>query len=115
MFKFRLGVNNMNKITKIALGAAIILSMGSTVASADVNKGMKLYKKKLKSSCHMSGAAMAAKHSQDEWSEINDAGNLKAEIKEICPKVKNVKDKFLPHLYDFFNEFASDSGNVPSC
>lgn len=30
-------------------------------------------------------------------------------------KVKEIKDKFIPHYYDFFYEYASDSGNVPSC
>jgi hypothetical protein len=105
----------MNKIIKIALGAAILLSAGATAANADVAKGMKLYKKKLKGSCKVSGAVMAAKHSQDEWSEINDAGELKSEIQNLCPGAKNIKDKFLPHYYDFFYEYASDSGNVPSC
>jgi len=105
----------MNKIIKIALASAILLSVGSTVVSADADKGMKLYKKKLKSVCKVSGAVMAAKHSQDEWSEINDAGKLKEEIITLCPGVKDVKGKYLPHLYDFFYNFASDSGNVPSC
>ena len=71
--------------------------------------------KKLKNNCDMTGAKMAAKHSQDEWEAINDAGNLSDEIKTICPNVKKVKEKFLPHYYDFFYEYANDSGNVPSC
>ena len=105
----------MNKIIKIALSAAIILSVGSTVASADANKGMKLYKKKLKETCKVSGAVMAAKHSQDEWTEINEAGELESEIQTLCPGTGDIKDKYLPYFYDFFNEYASDSGNVPSC
>lgn len=105
----------MNKIVKIALGATLILSLGAVTASADVEKGQKLYKKKLKNTCEMSGGVIAAKHTQDEWTEIYEAGELESEIKNICPKVEKVKEKFLPHLYDFFNEFGSDSGNVPSC
>jgi len=105
----------MNKIIKIALGAAILLSFGSTVASADSAKGMKLYKKKLKGVCKVSGAVMAAKHSQDEWEEINEANNLESEIQTLCPGTGDIKDKLLTHYYDFFYEFASDSGNVPSC
>ncbi len=105
----------MNKIIKIALGAAILLSLGTTTASADAAKGMKLYKKKLKGSCKVSGAVMAAKHSQDEWSEINEAGELESEIQNLCPGTGDIKDKLLPHYYDFFYEYASDSGNVPSC
>lgn len=107
----------MNKIVKIALGAAIVLGMSATTASADVNKGQKLFKKKLQKACGMNGADVSAKHSQGEWEEINEAGNLKAEIKKICPKAedKALKDKYMPHYYDFFFNFANDSGNVPSC
>ncbi|MCD6433930.1 MAG: cytochrome C [Sulfurimonas sp.] len=105
----------MNKIVKIALGATLLLALGATTASADAAKGQKLFAKKLKKKCGISGAVMAAKHSQDEWTEINEAGKLEAEIKTICPKVKKVKAKYLPHFYDFFNEYGNDSGNVPSC
>ena len=107
----------MNKIAKIALGATLMLSLGATVASADAAKGQKLYAKKLIKPCGMNGGKMAAKHTQDEWSDINDAGKLKAEIKTICPKVKDkaLRTKYMKNYYDFFHDFASDSGNVPSC
>ena len=107
----------MNKIVKIALGAAVILSLGATVASADAAKGQKLYSKKLKKACGVNGGVVASKHTQDEWTEIEDAGKLKAEIKKICPKVKDkaLKSKYMKDYYDFFHDFASDSGNVPSC
>ncbi len=108
----------MNKIIKIALGAAIVLSMGATTAAASPEKGQKLFTKKLKKSCaKLSGAAMAAKHTQGEWAEINEAGNIASEIKNICPNVKDgaLKGKYLPHYFDFFHEYGSDSGNVPSC
>ncbi len=107
----------MNKIIKTTLAACLLLSMGATVASADAAKGQKLYLKKLKSSCGFNGAKMAQKHSQDEWEEINDDGELANEIKKICPKApsSSLKDKYIPHYYDFFYEYANDSGNVPSC
>ena len=107
----------MKNIMKIALGAAIILSMGATTATASVDKGKKLYMKKLKSACGLSGGAMAGKHTVDEWSEINANGKIADEIKVICPKVKDgaLKGKYLEHYFDFFKEFGSDSGNVPSC
>jgi len=107
----------MNTIVKIALGATLLLSLGTTTASADVAKGQKLFTKKLKSSCGISGAAMAGKHTQAEWTEINAAGKIADEIKTICPKVKDgaIKDKYLEHYFDFFKEYGSDSGNVPSC
>ena len=106
----------MNKIVKIALGATLLLSLGATTLSADVAKGQKLYTKKLKGACAITGAAMAGKHTQDEWTEIGTAG-MAAEIKVICPKIKDkaLKEKYLPHYLDFFKEYGSDSGNVPSC
>jgi len=107
----------MNKLLKLVLAGAIALAMSSTVASADVTKGQKLFSKKLKKACGVTGAKMAAKHSQDEWEAINEGGKLGAEIKTICPDVKDksLKEKFIPHYYDFFYEYANDSGNVPSC
>jgi len=105
----------MNKLLKLAFTSAVALSLTTTVASADVSKGQKLYSKKLKKACGFSGAKMAQKHSQDEWEAKKDS--LADEIKAICPntKDKSLKGKYLPHYYDFFYEYANDSGNVPSC
>ncbi len=107
----------MNNIVKIALGATLLLSLGTTALSADSGKGQKLFTKKLKSACGISGAAFAGKHTQDEWSEIKEAGKMSSEIKAICPSVKDsaLKDKYMGHYYDFAHEYANDSGNVPSC
>ena len=105
----------MTKLLKIVLAAGLVLGVATTTASADVAKGQKLFSKKLKKKCGMTGAKMAAKHSQDEWEAIQEGGKLEDEIKKICPKVKKVKEKYLPHFYDFFYEYANDSGNVPSC
>jgi len=105
----------MNKLIKsIVLGTAL-LSVSTTILSADAAKGQKLFMKKLKSDCGMTGAQVAAKHSQDEWESIKEEGKLADEIKVICPKVKDIKEKFIPFYYDFFYEYANDSGNVPSC
>jgi hypothetical protein len=107
----------MNKIVKIALSTVVVLGLGVTTASADVAKGQKLFTKKLKGTCGMTGAAMAGKHSQGEWEDIKDEGKLADEIKKLCPAVKDadLKDKFLEDYYDFFHEYGNDSGNVPSC
>jgi hypothetical protein len=105
----------MNKITKLAVAAFLGTAMLSTTASADVKKGQKLYLKKLKAPCGFSGAKFAHKHTQDEWESIYEAGKFADEIKKLCPKVKKVKEKYVPHVYDFAYEYAKDSGNVPSC
>ena len=107
----------MSKLLKLALTAAVACSLTATVASADVTKGQKLFSKKLKKDCGMTGAKMAGKHSQDQWESLKDGGKLVDEIKTICPNVKDksLKEKYIPHYYDFFYEYANDSGNVPSC
>ena len=62
----------MTKMTTIALSALLGLAVFSTTASADANKGKKVYMKKMKSSCGFSGAKFATKHTQGEWEEIYD-------------------------------------------
>jgi len=106
----------MNNLVKIALSAIVMVSLGSTVASADTAKGQKLYSKKLKKACGMNGGVFAAKHTQDEWNDIGVDGMAK-EIKKICPKVKDkaLKSKYLKNYFDFAHDYASDSGAVPSC
>jgi len=105
----------MKKVLGLVASTVLLASLATTAASADPAKGQKLYLKKLKKACDMNGAKMSAKHTQDEWKELKDSGKLEDEIKTICPNVKDVKDKYLPDLFDFFYEYGSDSGNVPSC
>lgn len=107
----------MTKLLKVALAGALILGVASTTASADAVKGQKLFIKKFKKPCGFNGAKFAAKHSQIEWETINKEGKFKEELMKICPNVQedDIKDKWLPHIYDFSYEYANDSGNVPSC
>lgn len=107
----------MNKLLKIALASALVLGIAATTASADPVKGQKLFIKKLKNDCGFTGAKFASKHTQDEWAKINEAGKFKEEIGKICPKadLSKIKDSWIEHIYDFSKEYASDSGNVPSC
>ena len=105
----------MTKFSKVALAALFAFAVMGTTASADVAKGQKLYSKKLKGACGFTGAKFAAKHTQDEWETIKNAGKFAEEVKTICPKATKFKDKWSNDLYDFSYEYASDSGNVPSC
>jgi hypothetical protein len=107
----------MNKMIKVALSALTVLSLSAVSASADADKGLKLYSKKLKESCKQSGAVIAGKHTQGDWEKINKSGKLADEIKKLCPAVdaKALDPKYLGDYYDFFHKFGSDSGNVPSC
>lgn len=107
----------MRNIIKIALSALLLLSVASVTANADVKKGQTLYLKKLKKACGMNGAMMAEKHTMAEWDKIYKDGKLAEEIKTMCPDAKDsaLKEKFMEHYFDFFNEYAKDSGNIPAC
>lgn len=106
----------MKNIAKVALASTLLLSIGTTVLSADADRGQRLFTKKLKVACGMSGSALAGKHTQAGWQAIGVAG-IAAEIKKFCPNAKDsaFKEKYLEHYYDFVFSFASDSGNVPAC
>jgi len=69
----------------------------------------------MKKPCGFSGGDMAKKHTQSELKSFQDAGKLNDELTRICPKSKPLKAKYVPHVYDFLYNYASDSGNVPSC
>ncbi|AKF24625.1 cytochrome C [Sulfurovum lithotrophicum] len=104
----------MTKMTKLALAALLGMAVLSTTASANPNKGKKIYMKKMKAKCGFSGAKFATKHTQDEWEKIKNAGKFAGEAAKICPGLK-LKEKYINDVYDFAHEYASDSGNVPSC
>lgn len=106
----------MKNIAKVALAATLLLALGTTTASASPDKGQKYFTKKLKTPCGISGAALAGRHTQEEWQKIGVDG-IAAELKNICPKVKDsaLKEKYLQHYLDFAVEYGSDSGNIPAC
>ncbi|MDD2383494.1 MAG: cytochrome C [Sulfurospirillaceae bacterium] len=105
----------MSKILKLLFIAIVGLGFLSTSAIADASKGQKLYIKELKGPCGFDGGGMAKKHTQAEWKAIFDAGKLNAEMTKQCPSAKPLKDSYVQHVYDFLYNYASDSGNVPSC
>jgi len=118
---------------ELKLVAESIKSNGKVIPSTDISidskgfvvdlsegiasKGKKLYIKKMKKACEISGAKMAGKHTQDEWQTIGDSGTFDSEIKTICPNINSdkIKDKYKSHLLNFFYEFGADSGIVLSC
>ena len=105
----------MKKIIGAMLVAMFVAGFVASPVLADVNKGQKIFIKMMKKPCGMNGGEMARKHTQAEWKEINDAGKLNEELLKECPDAKPLKDKFIPHVYDFLYNYASDSGNVPAC
>ena len=99
------------------MAGTLALGIATSSLSADAVKGQKLYSKLLKDPCGMTGAKFAAKHSQEEWKALKASGKFEEEVIKICPNVKagDIKDSVQEHIIDFAVEFASDSGNVPSC
>lgn len=111
----------MKKMLSIVLATVLAMSVFTTVASADANKGQKYYLKKLKV-CKKdglkNGAIFAAKHDRATWASLKESGKLMDNWKELCPsgvkKFDKMKEKHINHVYDFVWKFASD-GEVPSC
>ncbi len=104
------------KLVKLLVASSLVLGLTTTSLMADSAKGQKLYIKMIKGPCGITGADFAAKHTQDEWTSIGEAG-LEKEITTICPNIKagDIKSSAYKDILDFLIEFASDSGNVPSC
>ncbi len=109
------------KSNRLMIALITVIALSVSALQADVAKGQKLYLKKLKSKCGMNGAKMAATHTQDEWQELKENGTLGDDLIKQCPKAEKIirtkkfEQSVIPDLYDFFYEYANDSGNVPSC
>ena len=105
------------KILNIFMASILALSLTATASFADSARGQKAFIKFLIEPCGMDGAKFALKHTQDEWKQIKADGKAEEEIKKICPNYEmgSVKPNLINSIMDFSIEFASDSGNVPSC
>ncbi len=107
----------MKKVTTLALTALFGFAMMTTSANAgSINKGQKIYSKKIKGQCaDKTGAEFAAAFKQKGWQDALAAGKFEAKVKEFCPALETYKEKWTPHLFEFANEYASDTGNEPAC
>jgi len=112
----------MKKVIGLLISAFFVVGLMSTSAFADAAKGQKYYLKYMKDSSGMNGAKFATQHTQAEWKALFDgtAEKFVAEYSKKYPTLdsflKGEKfQKFMPDIRDFCIEFASDSGNVPSC
>jgi hypothetical protein len=111
----------MTTLGKFMLSTLIGFGLLSTSVYADADKGQRIYQKKLKDVCGMTGAVFAAKHTQMEWETAKEEGTLAEMMTEACPAGKDFfesskfEKKYKSHMFDFVYDFASDSGNIPSC
>jgi len=104
----------MTKLIKSAIIASMGITFLTSTSLADTLQGQKIYVKKLKNVCGMSGGRFAAKHTEDEWDKIFKQGKMGEEIAKICHGFK-IEEELIPHIHDFVKKYASDSGNVPEC
>ena len=106
----------MKKAKVFVLIAMLSMVSTTTVATADVKKGQKIFKKKFRKKCRFSGVKFARHHTQAEWEELWDDGKFQDEAKKICPRLQidKIKDSWWEHVYDFSYEYASD-GVIPKC
>ena len=112
----------MKKIIGLLVSAFLVVGLMSTSALADAAKGQKYYLKYMKEGSGMNGAKFATMHTQAEWKALFDGKGEKfvAEMSKKFPGLESFLkgdkfEKFMPDIKDFCIEFASDSGNVPSC
>ena len=91
-------------------------------AVADVNKGKRYYMKNFKQKFKMNGLDFVQLHTQAEWRALfeDEGRGFIIEFSKKYPKrEKYLNDpktwKKLQHVGDFAIEYASDSGNTPSC
>ncbi len=106
----------MKNITKLALTALFGFALITTTVSAgSINKGQKIFSKKLKGACGFSGAKFAASFKQAEWEKIKADGKMEEEIKKLCPNIQTWEKKWEDHLFEFAYEYGADSGNEPAC
>ena len=104
---------------KSVLVALLLGSVFVPTLSADIKKGQKAYLKQCKK-CHGNGTKGAAMKTQAEWQAAftdNNAGFKAWHKGTKGEKYANSKkfQKYSADLKDFLYEYASDSGNVPSC
>ena len=106
----------MKKILIAFFVIALSMAATSTSATAGVEKGQKIFKKKFRKYCKFSGVKFARNHTQNEWEEIWDNDEFPDEAKRLCPKLNlnKIKESWWEDVYEFSYKYASD-GVVPKC
>lgn len=100
----------------------IIVLLFSMTATADVNKGKRYYMKSFKQKFKMNGLEFTQLHTAQEWRALfeEEGKGFISEFSQRYPKHEAFLHDpklwiKLQHVRDFAIEYASDSGNIPSC
>ena len=102
---------------KLLLKTLLVSSVwfSSSALAGNVEIGQKIYGTKLKDACGFTGVKFTATHTPEKWQKIYDDGKLEAEIKTMCPKIKEIDPVWLDHIQAFVYEYGKGSGNEPTC
>jgi len=100
----------------------IVLLVLPALSYGDSAKGQRYYMKNFKQKFKLNGLDFAQLHTQEEWRTLFDhrgEGFIK-EFSATYPKQEQFLHnpklwKKLQHVRDFAIEYASDTGNIPSC
>ncbi len=106
-------MKNISKLALTALFGFVLLT--TTVDAGTINKGQKIFSKKLKGACGFTGAKFAASVKQKEWEEIFKSGKMEEEVRKLCPNIQVWEKKWEDSLFEFAYEYGADSGNEPAC
>ena len=112
----------MKRVISAIFTAVLALSLANTSLMADPAKGQKTYLKYMKGILGFDGTKFAIQHTQDEWKALFEGKGEKF-VEEYSTKYPALKEflgsekfeKSMQDIKDFCIEYASDSGNVPSC
>lgn len=115
--KYNKGVMSVKRLLAMIMVLFLISS-----AMADAEKGKRYYMKNFKQKFKMNGLDFVQLHTQAEWKLLFDDEG-KAFIIEFSKKYPKYATYLndprtwqkLQHVRDFAIEYASDSGNVPTC
>lgn len=107
----------MKKMLTLLSLALLLLSITPSYSMASVALGKKTYKKMFYKECGFSGVQFARNHTQSEWEEIYESGDLPQEAQTICPKldIATVDSKRWKDIYQYVSKYAKDGVAPNGC
>jgi len=87
--------NKMKNVTQLVFTVLFGFTMLiKTVDAGIINKGKKIYDKKIKGQCaYKTGGDFTAAFKQKEWENAFKAGKFEAKIKDVCTTMETYKEK----------------------
>lgn len=107
----------MKKLINLPFLSLLLLCISPSYSLASVALGKKTYKHTFYKKCGFSGVQFARKHTQGEWEEIYESGDLPQESHVICPKldIVTVESKRWKDIYQYVTKYAKDGVAPNGC